>query len=319
MTTLPLTLTSIAAALALGWLLFHFSIHFGFRAKRLREQGDPGDYGLPFETIAIPGPGRRPLFGWWVPAPGSHSSVILLHGWGSNAEQMLPLAVPLHASGRNVLLFDSRNHGRSPNASFSSLPRFAEDLDAAIDWLQSTHPAAARSISLSGHSVGAGAVLLSASRRQDLTAVVSISAFAHPRWLTERHLRQVLIPAFGIRLVARYVEWLIGHRFDAIAPMHTIAAIRCPVLLVHGEADTAVPISDAHAIAQAGSRAAAMKLITIPGGDHASSEHIAEYSPRLLAFLAEAEKRVPSTRETSARAEAIATASVGTASAAARA
>lgn len=301
------------AGLLCAWLLFHLAIHFSFRAKRLRERGDPGAVGLPFETIAIPGRGRRALFGWWVPArirqaqatsnalgarqqavASDHEgllsprSVILLHGWGSNAEQMLPLAVPLHAAGYNVLLFDSRNHGRSPSASFSSLPRFAEDMDAAIAWLQGTHPAAAGCIALIGHSVGAGAVLLSASRRNDLTAVVSLSAFAHPRWLTERHLSRMRIPPIGMRLVARYVEWLIGHRFDAIAPMHSIAAIRCPVLLVHGATDSAVPIEDAYAIAQAGGLAGT-ELLIIPNGDHDSSEHLGEYSPRLLAFLAQCE------------------------------
>ncbi|WPL18802.1 acetoin dehydrogenase E2 subunit dihydrolipoyllysine-residue acetyltransferase [Thiorhodovibrio winogradskyi] len=296
MLPLPLNLATLAvsliAALLLGWLLFHLAIQLGFRAKRLREQSDPGVLGLPFETVAIPGRSRKPLFGWWLPADESHRSVVILHGWGSNAEQMLPLAPPLHVGGYNVLLFDARNHGRSPGASFSSLPRFAEDLDAAIAWLQATQANAARSITVIGHSVGAGAALFSASRRDDVMAVVSLSAFAHPRWVTERYLRQVHLPAPIIDLVARYVEWVIGHRFATIAPMNTIKAIRCPVLLVHGDADRSVPISDARVIARSGAPGG-LELLEIPGGDHDSSEQIPEYSPRLLAFLYAAEQRRP--------------------------
>ncbi|EIC21395.1 alpha/beta hydrolase [Thiorhodovibrio frisius] len=286
----PFQFASLAAGLILAWLLFHLAIQLGFRAKRLPEQSDPGTLGLPFATVAIPGRARKPLFGWWLPAENSRRSVIILHGWGSNAEQMLPLALPLHGGGYNVLLFDARNHGRSPGATFSSLPRFAEDLDAAITWLQANQSDAAASITVIGHSVGAGAALFSASRRNDLAAVVSLSTFAHPRWVTARYLRQIRLPSPVIALVARYVEWVIGHRFETIAPVNTIKAIPCPVLLVHGDADRAVPITDAQMIAQSGAPGG-LELLVIPGGDHDSSEHIPEYSPRLLAFLAAAEQQ----------------------------
>jgi pimeloyl-ACP methyl ester carboxylesterase len=279
----------LLAALLLSWLLFHLAIQLGFRAKRLREQSDPGALGLPFEVVAIPARARKPLFGWWLPADGGDHAVVILHGWGSNAEQMLPLAAPLHGAGFHVLLFDARNHGRSPGASFSSLPRFAEDLDAAIAWLQARQAPAARCITVIGHSVGAGAALFSASRRDDLTAVVSLSAFAHPRWVTERYLRHLHLPACVIRLVARYVEWVIGHRFETIAPMNTIKRIPCPVLLVHGEADRAVPVSDARVIARAGAPGG-LELLVIPGADHDASDHIPDYSAHLVDFLRQAEQ-----------------------------
>jgi pimeloyl-ACP methyl ester carboxylesterase len=41
---------------------------------------------------------------------------------------MLPIAAPLRRAGLNVLRVDARNHGGSDSDTFSSLPRFAEDL-----------------------------------------------------------------------------------------------------------------------------------------------------------------------------------------------
>jgi dipeptidyl aminopeptidase/acylaminoacyl peptidase len=39
-----------------------------------------------------------------------------------------------------------------------------------------------------------------------------------------------------------------GHQYEKIAPLNTACQIECPVLLVHGERDATVPVSDAWAI-----------------------------------------------------------------------
>jgi len=64
--------------------------------------------------------------------------------------------------------------------------------------------------------------------------VISIGAFAHPAEVTQRTLRRLRLPRFVTLLVIRYVEWVIGHRFEAIAPVNTVCRITCPLLLVHG-------------------------------------------------------------------------------------
>ena len=78
---------------------------------------------------------------------------------------------------------------------------------------------------------------LAASRRNDITAVISLSAFAHPEWMTRRFLANTWIPNFAVGWTLRYVQWIIGHRYDDIAPLSTVCRLECPVLIVHGEAD----------------------------------------------------------------------------------
>jgi len=68
---------------------------------------------------------------------------------------MWPVVPPLHKAGFAVLLLDARCHGRSDDDSFTSMPRFAEDIAAGLDWLKRQPGIAADQLALLGHSVGA--------------------------------------------------------------------------------------------------------------------------------------------------------------------
>lgn len=274
-----------AAAAALIFMLL--AIHIGFHPPRRVERGSPADFGLPYREINIPTSKGNRLFAWWLPATSPSTTAILLHGWGGNAELMLPLALPLHRAGLNVLLLDSRNHGRSDSASFSSLPRFAEDAGEAINWVKTHTSGLPVRIVLLGHSVGAGAVLFEASRRHDISAVISISAFAHPEWMMRRYFKRLSIPEPFACWTLRYIEWIIGHRYDEIAPMHTACRVECPVLLVHGTADETVPLTDALAIRD-NCNGSLLELLLIENADHDSVDKVEEHSNQLVGFLARA-------------------------------
>ena len=278
-------------ALTLGGVLLAgllpLGVHLGFRAPRVRAHRSPADLGLAFEAVRIPTVRGRSLAGWLLPAADSAATVVMVHGWGSNAAQMLPLALPLTRAGFNVLAFDVRNHGASDADTFSSLPRFAEDLAAAVTWLQRQRPGGSATIAALGHSVGAGAALLEATRNPSIGAVVSIGAFAHPAEVNRRYLAQVYLPQPVVWLVRRYVEWLIGYDFASIAPVNTIRHARCPVLLVHGTRDRRVPIMDARRIAAAADPTK-VTLFEVAGADHDSVDLVEVHSDRLVHFLREA-------------------------------
>ena len=56
---------------------------------------------------------------------------VILPGVGVAAQAMRLL----HERGFALLLVDARCHGQSDGDTFASLPRFAEDIDAALAWL----------------------------------------------------------------------------------------------------------------------------------------------------------------------------------------
>ena len=280
---MPIALIFLLIALCLiGFIIV--MVHVGFRAPRIRESGTPAQFRLKYQEVDIPGVKGTHLFGWFLPLENADKTIILLHGWGGNAEMMLPLAKPFIDTGINVLLFDSRNHGRSDRGAVSSMPRFAEDMDSAIDWLKTHHPEHSHNIALLGHSVGAGAVLLAASRRDDIAAVISVSAFAHPNRMMRRYLAGKKIPRVMISAILRYVEWVIGARFEHIAPVNTVCKIHCPVLLVHGKADTTVPVEDARDILKNCPKPH-IRLVEIDDAEHDSVDMIERHAHQLIDFL----------------------------------
>ena len=105
-------------------ILFFTVLHLGFRAPRNRQTKSPRDFGLDYDEAFIPSISGKKLHSWLLPVEGSQEILVILHGWGGNTELMMPLAIPFHQAGMNILLIDSRSHGKSDSATFSSLPRF---------------------------------------------------------------------------------------------------------------------------------------------------------------------------------------------------
>jgi uncharacterized protein len=288
----------VLAAVALGaglWglhRLAHLAILRGLRAPRVPHDGSMALLGLPqqgLQKLQLQGPGGTCLVAWLAlpahaPAAGA-PAVLVMHGWGANASMMGPVVAPLLDAGMAVLLLDARCHGESDDEAFTSMPRFAEDIAAGLRWLRCRSGIDGGRIALLGHSVGAGAALLYAAHahaEQPVRAIVSLSAFAHPqevmrRWLAAHRLPYPVIGWY----VLRHVQHVIGASFDDIAPLHTIAAVACPVLLVHGRADSTVPFSDALRLQAAAQRA---ELLAV-AGDHDLREEMAPQSAAIVDFL----------------------------------
>ena len=211
--------TAGAATLAGGRALVHWGIRKGLAAPRVPHHTDPGALGLAFETLRIGTENGKSLHAWFIPgparaavadadaataaavarkeadvSPAAAPAVVVMHGWGGNAASLLPLAPRLHDAGYSVMLLDARCHGESDDDSFASLPRFAEDIEAGIDWLVSVAGIQRDALAVIGHSVGAGAALLAASRQSSVRAVVSLAAFAHPARMMRRWLAAKRIP-----------------------------------------------------------------------------------------------------------------------------
>lgn len=264
--------------------LFMLAVRYGFKAPRIAEVGDPADLGMTFKQVDITACNGANLFGWHIlsNADAATPTVLIMHGWGVNAEVVLPIARPFYDAGFNVLLVDARNHGSSGNGGHSSMPTFAQDIESAFDWLKA-QPETGK-IALTGHSVGAAATLLVASRRHDMDAVISIASFAHPECLMRRYLQSLHLPKPLISLTLRYVERIIGHRYDDIAPMNSLCKIHCPVMLVHGQIDKTIPVADLHAIAGNCADKHA-EVLLIPDAHHGSVDKIEQHGAELVQFL----------------------------------
>lgn len=238
----------------------------------------PRDLGLPEVAVSLRSTTGTRLHGWFIPVDGRAPAVIVLHGWGANSSLMLPLARHIHEAGLHSFFIDARNHGLSEPDTFASMPRFAEDLEVAADWLAARGEVA--SIGVVGHSVGAGAAILSASESPRYDALVSVSSFAHPGEMMREQMDR--IPSPVVSLILEVIQLTIGYRFETFAPRHRLPRVKAPVLLVHGDRDPVVPISDLEELREVRPEA---EVLVVPDGGHSDLAPFEPYVGQIIEFF----------------------------------
>lgn len=268
-------------------MLLRTLLRHAYRLPRRSHHLTPADLDLEAEDVTLTAVDGARLRGWYLPAAttgGPHAAVLVLHGWGSAAEDLLPAAPAMHRDGLALLFVDARGHGRSEATDFMSMPRFAEDAEVALAWLRQRSDVDADRVALLGHSVGAGAVLMVAAEDPGIAAVVSIASMAHPAELIGRSFRRYRAPGALVDAALRTMEEAIGRTFDDFAPLHTIARVEAPVFVLHGLQDTTVPLDDARRLVAAADDAV---LRFVPQADHRSLDGFLPVLPDLVAFLHE--------------------------------
>ena len=265
-------------------LLLVLAIHLGFRAPREPNQVQPSEAGLVYQAVEFDSASRVQLSAWWLPAQSqSTHSIVMIHGWGSNRSALLPLAKSFVAAHWNVLMVDAHNHGDSEGKGDSTMPKFSLDLDAGIAWLKQAHPQQSNTIVAVGHSVGAAATLLSAARTHSADGYIAIASFAHPRLMMQRYLGGLAKIPFLSQFILSYVQWAIGHNFDDIAPVNSVQKVQAPVLCLHGNQDSVIPVDDHYWMCQQANRW--VECVEIDGADHDSIELIDQHFPVIEKFL----------------------------------
>ena len=235
----------------------------------------PDDLGLPAEDVWLQSPTGTRVHAWFLASEEKAPTVIVMHGWTANAGLMLPLAAPLQAAGFHTLFLDGRGHGLSEPDEFTGAAQFAEDIEAALDWL--LEDPRVEGVGVLGHSAGGSAALLAASRRGEIAAVVAVSAVADPRLI-----RWGWIPPGTQRALMSYMARRSGYEVDELIPINRMSDIEASVLIVHGEQDQIVPVHHAHLLADSDRR---IELLLLPDADHTSLEKFAPAQPAVVGFF----------------------------------
>ncbi len=243
----------------------------------------PADFNIPFEEIRIPANNNCSLYGWWVPGNKTAPTIILVHGWGRNAGRMMPYIRALHKEGYNLMAFDSRNHGSSDRESFSTMLKFSEDIRSTIDYgveqeFVKDH------VGLIGLSIGGAASIHASAFDERIQAVITVGAFANPKEVMVKQLKDHHIPAPLIWLTLRYLERKVGFKFQDIAPELHIGRSHASILLIHGEEDVTVPVEQAEKLFNNAPKGKA-RLWRIPGRGHSDCNFEEGFWEKITAFL----------------------------------
>jgi alpha-beta hydrolase superfamily lysophospholipase len=193
-----------------------------------REPSDPADFLLRAEEIEFRSADGVRLSGWYVPGKPGRSPIVLCHDLGKSRSSLLSTAVVLNGAGFPVLLFDFRRHGTSGEArsTFGVAERL--DLLAAVDFLVERSGGDAVPIGAWGIGMGAYAIALAASEREEL-AVIALDALSPdvPAEI-DRRLRQrlplpirPLVPAarllYNLYFLAPLGRHAVADRLDDLA------------------------------------------------------------------------------------------------------
>ena len=226
----------------IGLVVIFLMMNRVYKTQPRPHKEDPSSLGIAFEAISIPTANQKNLYGWWIPNPtGTKKPVIVLvHGWTRNVQRMLPYIKMLHHDF-DLLAFDSRSHGSSDVDTYSSMPRFAEDILSTVKYIDANYPG--RQIGILGLSMGGAASIYAASKQPQIRAVATVGAFAHPADVMRLEFKKRHIPYFPlVWLLFEYMQFIMKDRFDDIAPENNIARSAANFLIIHGTEDQTAPI-----------------------------------------------------------------------------
>jgi len=272
--TAILLFLSVAAALGVlatsayvGWNLTH--------PARQAIDKTPLEVGIAYRDIVFPCRGNEvSLSGWLLQSPANRKTVIMAHGYRKNRLQndvpALPIAKDLYDQGYNVIMFDFRNCGLS-EGNLTSVGQYeVQDLLGAVDFVKS-QPQLNQEIVLMGFSMGASTAILAGAREPAVAAVIADSPFADLATYLDQNLSVwTELPSVPFnQAFFLVVPAMTGLRMEAVSPIQEISGLNDrQLLLIHGEADVDVPISNSEALASA---ASGSRLLRVPEAGHVKS------------------------------------------------
>jgi len=186
------------------------------------------------------------LSGWLARPAGTdrRMAVLVANGNGGNRSDRVPLARALGRQGFTVLLFDYRGYGGNPGSPSES--GLFKDIRASFSYLESLFES--RNIIVFGESLGS-AVATDLATEHPVRGVVLRSPFTDLASVGATHY-----PFLPVRLLLR----------DRFPVLDKISAVRSPIAVVYGTADSIVPPSQSAAVA----KKASVTPVVVEGADH---------------------------------------------------
>ena len=232
----------------------------GVSLPRPENSTEPSVY---FENVLLDVPQGR-IHCWWVPEEGAGETVILFHGYGDSKSSMVDRAGTFRRMGYNTMLVDFTGSGQSSGNATTIGYREGSEVRAAMDWVRRTH---GQRVHLFGMSLGAAAILKAVDEGAKPTSVILECPFATLLGAVQNRFAMMDVPDWPLAQMLTFWGGTI-HGFNAFQhnPADYARSVRCPALLMWGEADDRVLRRETDAIYAA--LAGPKTLVTLPDVGH---------------------------------------------------
>ena len=259
-----------------SFLTFLMSIH----PKKIITNLEPSDLNLDYEEVAFKSADGVKLSGWFMPNKETKSAIIVMHGYPADKANLLGIAEFL-AKDFNVFLFDFRSFGKSEGGYTTAGYLEKNDLLGAINYLEKEKNLT--KIGLYGFSLGGAVALM--TNHENVRAIVTDSAYARLSHMVEHMYRIFFIFKYPlIYLTKLYGIIILKIDIDNVNPVENIKNIKAPILLIHAEKDSQIPLNEAYLLHNANKKA---EIWIIGNADHGMSHSInpEEYEKRVIGFF----------------------------------
>lgn len=274
----------MGACASLYWHAFR-PVHWGEDAER---GWTPADLGVPHESLETRTRDGLRLIAWYLPG-NRPAAVVVSGGHRGRAGDVLGISSALQRAGFHVVVYGWRGTPGSDPAAHTLGVYERRDLEAAIDAV--TARVGDVPVGLLGYSLGGAVSLVVAADDRRVRAVCADSAFSDPLGVLADGVERVLrIPGAVLTApVAALVARRTGARLSDFQPLAAVGRIAPrPLLLVHGDQDTAVPVSHARRLHDAAGEP--RELWIVPGARHVGAYFAdrEQYLHRVGSFFEEA-------------------------------
>ena len=226
----------------------------------------PGQMGLDYEEVFFLTEDGMQLHGWYVPGR-TDQTWLWFHGNGGNISDRVHEVALFHRGlGVNQFIFDYRGYGRSQGRPTEE--GTYRDARAALEYLRARPDVAADRIVYFGRSLGS-AIAVELATSQPPLAMVLVSPFA-----SVSDMAQLTMPFFPVR-------WLVGNRYDSLA---RIGGIDRPLLILHGDQDETVPVSQGRKLFEAANSPKQFRMLAGAGHNDTYTKGGTAYWDALRAF-----------------------------------
>lgn len=163
----------------------------------------------------------------YLPRAQSAYTLLYIHGNAEDLGDIRPVLAQLQSWGFSIFAYDYRGYGISNGSPTES--NAYQDADTAYQYLTQTLKIPPHQIIVYGRSVGGGSATELAIR-QPVAGLILESTFTS---------------AFRVVVPFPLLP------FDRFSNLEKLRKLRCPVLVMHGQADQIIPIQHGHALYEA--------------------------------------------------------------------
>lgn len=235
------------------------------------EKGRAWIYAQKPEEVHIAGIDGADLVAHYIPCPGSKKLIIMFHGYRSkNFTDFSCAAEYFHSIGLGMLIVTQRAHGDSEGKyiCFGSKERYD-----CVDWARYAYNrfGSETEIYLDGMSMGAATVLMAANLPLPPTVrgIIADCGYTRPWDIIGRTMNQLHIPKYPLLWGMEFICRTKGFSMLDCSAAESLRHTNIPVLFIHGEADTFVPVEMTYENHKA--CISKKQLVTVKNADHGVS------------------------------------------------